>query len=125
MTMFLKNLDKLISERKINKHILSEESGIPYSTIDGFYKKGYNNTKLSTLIKLSEYFGVSLDYLVKGEVTTVTGHEKSLVNAYRANPSMQEAVDKLLGVPAENKNSIGADIAAELRAQAKNPISAK
>ena len=61
---FTEKLDYLMREKGINKSILSKESGIPYTTIDGFYKKGSDNTKLSTLIKLCKYFGVSLDDLV-------------------------------------------------------------
>ena len=56
-------LDLLMKERHINKAELARESGIPYTTIDGFYKKGSENAKLSTLKKLCAYFGCSLDYL--------------------------------------------------------------
>ena len=65
---FLSKLDKLMSERRINKNQLSKEAGIPYTTIDGFYKKGTDNIKLSTLKKLSTYFGCSLDYLADDDI---------------------------------------------------------
>lgn len=65
---FIEKLDKLMQKRHINKSILAKESGIPYTTIDGFYKKGSDNIKLSTLRKLSNYFNCSLDYLVDDEV---------------------------------------------------------
>ena len=42
-------LDLLMKERNINKADLARESGVPYTTIDGFYKKGSENAKLSTL----------------------------------------------------------------------------
>lgn len=64
---FLEKLDYLMEMRQINKHILAKESGIPYTTIDAFYKKGYHNTKLSTVKKICEYFDVSLDYMMKDE----------------------------------------------------------
>lgn len=60
---FLEKLDYLMEKRSINKSKLSKMSGVPYTTIDGFYKKGYENTKLSTIRKLSEALNVSLDYL--------------------------------------------------------------
>lgn len=60
---FLEKLDYLMEDRSINKSKLSKMSGVPYTTIDGFYKKGYENTKLSTIRKLSEALNVSLDYL--------------------------------------------------------------
>ena len=65
---FLAKLDKLMSDININKSQLSKESGIPYTTIDGFYKKGTDNIKLSTLKKLSSYFGCSLDYLADDDI---------------------------------------------------------
>lgn len=61
---FTEKLDMLMAERRINKATLSREADIPYTTIDGFYKKGSDNIKLSTLRKLSAYFNCSLDYLV-------------------------------------------------------------
>ncbi|WP_050698698.1 helix-turn-helix domain-containing protein [Anaeromassilibacillus senegalensis] len=65
---FLEKLDNLIAEKGINKSVLSKESGIPYTTIDAFYKKGYQNAKLPTIQKLCEYFDVTLDYLVRDDV---------------------------------------------------------
>ena len=62
--MFLEILNSLMEERGINKSTLSKESGIPYTTIDGFYKKGCENIKLQTLQKLADYFDVSVDYLL-------------------------------------------------------------
>ena len=79
---FLVKLDKLMQERNINKNQLSKESGIPYTTIDGFYKKGTDNIKLSTLKKLASYFGCSLDYLADddippdNEIHTIAAHHE-------------------------------------------------
>lgn len=64
---FLDKLDFLLQKNKMNKRQLSQATGIPYTTIDSFYKKGYDNIKLSTLIKLSSYFQCTLDYLVDDE----------------------------------------------------------
>ena len=60
---FTDKLDALMAEKGINKSILSKESGIPYTTIAGFYTKGTDNVKLSTLKKLSTYFDCSIDFL--------------------------------------------------------------
>lgn len=70
-------LDLLMKERKMSKADLARESGVPYTTIDGFYKKGSDNAKLSTLKKLSNYFGCSLDYLAdddEAEPQTLAAH---------------------------------------------------
>lgn len=65
---FVEKLNKLMEDKKINKSQLSRESGVPYTTIDGFYKKGTENIKLSTLKKLATYFNCSLDYLADDDV---------------------------------------------------------
>ena len=60
-----------------NKSILSKEAGIPYTTIAGFYTKGTDNIKLSTLKKLSAYLGCTIDYLADdshGQPTTLAAH---------------------------------------------------
>lgn len=66
---FTDKLDALMAEKGINKSILSKESGIPYTTIAGFYTKGADNVKLSTLRKLSSYLGCSIDYLADDDNT--------------------------------------------------------
>lgn len=62
MTMTDK-LDLLMQERGLTKASLSREADIPYMTIVNFYEKGTENVKRSTLLKLSEYFGVTVDFL--------------------------------------------------------------
>lgn len=58
-------LDILMEEKDIkNIRELSQLSGIPYMTIRNFWVKGADNVKLSTLLKLKRFFGVTLDYLV-------------------------------------------------------------
>ena len=66
---FLDKLDFLMDRDNLNKSTLSHKSGIPYTTIDAFYKKGYANVKLSTLEKLCACFNTSLDYLVNDQIT--------------------------------------------------------
>lgn len=68
---FLEKLNYLMEINNINKHILSKESGIPYSTIDNFYKKGYEKAKLPTIQKLAKYFDTTLDYLIIDEITDI------------------------------------------------------
>lgn len=71
-------LDILMKERNISKADLARESGVPYTTIDGFYKKGSENAKLSTLKKLCNYFNCTLDYLaddaVNEQPATIAAH---------------------------------------------------
>ena len=55
-----------------------------------------------TLIKISEYFNCSIDYLL-GKNDDMHGYEfsakeKELISRYRNKPEMQSAVDRLLGL---------------------------
>lgn len=63
---FTDRLEYLMDRNGIkNKSELAKISGIPYTTIDGFYKKGSDNIKLSTLRKLAKCLHCSLDYLTE------------------------------------------------------------
>ena len=92
-----------MQERGLNRRTLAEKSGVPYTTIVHFYTNGYENTKLSTLQRLCDYFGVPLDYLVRDDLpsfkaiteslhqpgpastaNTLTPDEHSLLSAYRS-----------------------------------------
>ena len=66
---FLEKVTYLMKRDKLNKHTLSQQSGIPYTTIDGWFKKGYESAKVSTLIKLADFFDVELDYLVRPSIS--------------------------------------------------------
>lgn len=65
---FLEKLNYLMEKEDLNKSTLSKACGIPYTTIDGWYKKGYEGLKLVTLRKLAAFFGTSLDYWTDNEV---------------------------------------------------------
>ncbi len=99
---FLDKLNDLMCKNSLNKSTLAKACGIPYTTIDGWYKKGYEGLKLITLRKLSSYFGTSLDYWVDNDRVLlgadVTDREMRLIKHYRARPDMQHAVDILLGL---------------------------
>lgn len=59
---FLEKLNYLMERDNLNKSTLSKACDIPYTTIDGWYKKGYEGLKLTTLRKLAKFFGTSLDF---------------------------------------------------------------
>ena len=54
---------------ELNKRSLSQKSEIPYTTIDNWYKRGYENLTLPTLRKLAKYFNTTLDYWFIDEIT--------------------------------------------------------
>lgn len=65
---FLSKLDKLMAQANLNKRTFSIASGIPYTTIDGWYKKGYEKAKMDNIQKVASYFNTSLDYLMNDDV---------------------------------------------------------
>lgn len=88
---FLNKLTEIMRRHGMNKMSLAQVSGIPYTTIDGFYKKGYSNAKLSTLKKLSHALNVSIDFLTDDDRDFDTLHfpdmaedERSLITSYRS-----------------------------------------
>lgn len=77
-------IDQLMLDRGINKSQLSKGANIPYTTIDGIFKKGAHNIKLSTLLKLADYFHVTLDYLVGRSDNDFTPTELEQIEKYKA-----------------------------------------
>lgn len=111
---FLEKLDFLMKKNSLNKKRLSDQSGIPYSTIDGFYKQSYNNIKLSTFKRLCDFFSVTMDSMARDEVTEIeyynpkkkdlhiTPEEELLVKCYRAADDLDKAL-ALRAVKADEK----------------------
>ena len=106
---FLQKLDFLMEKYGLNKLTLSQNSGIPYFTIVGWDKKGYEGLKLTTLRKLSDYFNTVLDYWVsedevdpnywKADGFIVNSDEMGHIQKYRIiAPEWQEAVDSILDI---------------------------
>lgn len=71
---FTERLDYLLKKNNLNKHKLSVLCTIPYSTIDGWYKKGCENIRLETLRKLSNFFNVSISYWINDDVPEIIGN---------------------------------------------------
>ncbi len=129
--MFLLTLEKLMNERGLNKHSFSLQSGIPYKTIDNFWKKGYDNVKLGTLRKIAVFFGVSLDYLVWGEERKVTPEQKLAIQFTKLNETGKIKALEYIEDLSENKKykdaqpSISDDILSELTQERPIPTNSK
>ena len=87
---FLKNLDRLMSSRNINKTNLAKACGISVAAVNSWWNRGYENISMKTLIKLSKYFNCTIDEIVYGkpkQTITYTSNEFSeeelkLINMY-------------------------------------------
>lgn len=78
---FLEKLNGLMKEHNLNKSTLSKACNIPYTTVDGWYKRGYEGLKLPTLKKLSDYFDISIDYWADDELTEPVPKSKATKNS--------------------------------------------
>lgn len=60
--IFSNRLKELRMEAEISQRTLANAINVTQKAID-FWEKGINEPKLSFLIKLAQYFNVSIDYL--------------------------------------------------------------
>jgi len=78
---FLNKLENLMNRKNVkNLHELSTKSGIPYSTLRGFYTKGTENIKLPTLKSLAKFFNCSIDYLADDEIIDIKPYGDSKID---------------------------------------------
>lgn len=101
--MGLEKIGELRKALGITLEDLSLRSGVPVSTIKKISAGITKNPNLETVKALARALGCTLDDLDEKENPEpgrfeVSDHEKLLIMAYRADPAMQTAVDKLLGI---------------------------
>ena len=63
---FLDNLDFLLKAHNMKRADLARAIHIAPSTINSWYARGTDKIKLQVLIDISNYFNVSLEYLING-----------------------------------------------------------
>lgn len=106
--LLLKRIDELCDSKHIKPHTAFTESGVGKNFRSNLTSSNPSEGKITML---ANYFGVSVDYLVgntnepapklkpkAGTAFFLTEHEAKVLTAYRSQPEMQPAVDKLLGV---------------------------
>lgn len=86
----LNKIKQYMEENDFTKADIARLSDIPYTTIDGIFKKGDENIKLTTLKKLAAMMGCRIDELVytepavKAECENVTSNELEILDMLRA-----------------------------------------
>jgi len=101
-----KKLDRLMKKRGINKAQLSRESGIPYTTIDGFYKRGMDNIRFSTLMKLIEYFDIPMDYFIEEEEAFGPLMLNDIIAQLRGDTDMQNFIIRYASITPEQQELV-------------------
>lgn len=98
--MFDQRLKKLREAQGLTQKAAADKMGIPLRTYAS-YENNEREPNSEILVKLSQTYGVTVDYLIGiGDIHSAVhnAHEAELLKAYRAKPSMQTAVDTLLGI---------------------------
>lgn len=62
-----KKFEKLLNERGITAYQVGKDTGVSTATLTE-WKKGTYTPKADKLMKIAEYFGVSIEYFLKEEV---------------------------------------------------------
>lgn len=109
--MFDNRLQILRTEKGYSMKQMAAALNIPYMTYV-HYEKNEREPNSELLVLIAKYFNVSTDYLLgrsllrtsNTDISTnlkLTEHEKKILNAYRSQPRMRPAVDRLLGIDSE------------------------
>ena len=61
---FLDNLTELMNTYNMNRSDFAKAVGISISTVNSWYNRGYQNVSLSSLLKITNYFGITIEQLV-------------------------------------------------------------
>ena len=104
------NIGELIHNRRIELKLTLEEIGyavgVSKSTVKKWEDGFISNMKRDKIASLAKVLKINPVSLITGELIlhtdekefTFTTHEKKVITAYRQQPTLQEAVDRLLGV---------------------------
>jgi len=109
--MFDDRLQILRTEKGYSMKQMAAALNIPYMTYV-HYEKNEREPNSELLVLIAKYFNVSTDYLLGRSLSRtsntdisanriLTVREKRVLDAYRSQPSMQLAVDRLLGIDSE------------------------
>ena len=108
-------LEKIIflsKERGLNRKALSDQSGIPYTTVSNWFQRGCDSMNLSTFARLCRFFGVTMESMAYDDKDIVylpaaefeSGNNLSIeasiiARTYENAPEgMKDSVAKLLDV---------------------------
>ncbi|MEG1727154.1 MAG: helix-turn-helix transcriptional regulator [Acidaminococcaceae bacterium] len=112
-------LHKFMESEGLSKADIARLSGIPYTTIDGLFKKGDENTKLSTLKKLAALLNCSLDELTEDSSDPTPTYyldpeAGQMAQEIYDNPGMRILFDAAKDVSAGDLKTV-ADLVAKMR----------
>lgn len=107
-------LEQYILKRYKSIMQFSKEVGLPYTTVKGMFARGIWGASVQSVNKICNLLNIEVNELMQGKIVEsgkslkLNSHEQKLIIAYRQQPSMQEAVDRLLGIEVETIPSLTA-----------------
>ncbi len=115
MSSFGERLKELRKFKGLSQKALAECLDVSKSSIN-MYEHSVREPSLDMLETIADFFNCDIDYLlgksnivnrlqynafVDSDFPALSDHEKQVISRYRANPAMQPAIDKLLGLENE------------------------
>lgn len=65
---FTEKLDQLMRENGLNRRTFALRCDIPYTTVCGWYDRGYDGVRMNTVRKIAETFNTGLEYWAYDEL---------------------------------------------------------
>ncbi len=75
---FLKNLEYLLYSHHMSRSDLGRAIDLAPSTINSWFNRSSDGVALKSLVKISEYFNISLDDLVNGDLAAAPASDNKL-----------------------------------------------
>lgn len=89
----IEKISSLMHDAGLNKRQFSLKAGIPYSTVDNWYKVGCDKMQLPTFRALCDFFGVTMDSMAYDEqkivyrkdvkMPEITPAERDMIHSFR------------------------------------------
>lgn len=126
--MFWIRFSELCKKNNVSPNAVCNKLGL--STATATHWKNGTMPKGDILLKVSDYFSCSVDYLLGKNETTEKAFYLELIEAYKTHPEHQASINALLGINAchfeceesHNKKSVASTIAEEIAEELIKPI---
>jgi transcriptional regulator with XRE-family HTH domain len=101
----LEKIVTLMNQRNCDNQQLATALGLNRQVVTD-WKAGRSKSYLKYLPKIAAYFDVTMEFLLSDEKigrqeVPLSAREQLVVDAYRAHPELQAAVDRMLGIEME------------------------
>lgn len=109
ISAIIKRLQECIKNSEFSYVELEKKTGIAKSSIQRYVSGSTKKIPIDAIQAIAEAVGVTPEYILgwdkeiqSFDSISLTPHETSVITAYRDQPEMQPAVDKLLGVETDS-----------------------